>query len=32
MTGVDEDNPAWQELIYSLQRIADALGTIADRM
>jgi hypothetical protein len=29
---IDEDNPAWQELIYSLQRIADALGTIADRL
>ena len=32
MSDIHPDNPGWQELIHALQRIADALGTIADRL
>ena len=28
MTGIDEDNPAWEELLYVLQDIARSLEAI----
>jgi len=30
MTGIDEANPAWEDLIYLLRRIAEALECLAD--
>jgi len=32
MTGVDHENPAWEDLLYVLRSIRDSLETIADRM
>jgi hypothetical protein len=31
MSGIDERNPAWEELIYVLKAIRDALQTMVDR-
>mgnify|MGYP005821325651 CR=1 FL=1 len=32
MTGIHEDNPAWEELIYVLKEIAARLEIIGDGM
>jgi len=32
MTGIAEGNPAWDDLIYCLRRIAEALEALADPM
>jgi hypothetical protein len=31
MTGIDERNPAWEELIHALHRIAEALEMLVGR-
>jgi len=30
MTGIDERNPAWEELVTALKRIADALEYLVE--
>jgi len=32
MTGIAEENPAWEEFMYYLRRIAEALEALADPM
>ena len=32
MTGIHEDNPAWEELIFVLKQIREQLETISERM
>ena len=31
MSGIDMDNPAWEKLIYLIDRIADLLEVMVDR-
>ena len=32
MTGIHEENPAWEDLIFVLREIRDHLETISERM